>query len=425
MPLPTPQTDSPTLWCHQAGAPARTELPPQAAALGALGWNLQPAVAAATPADGALGLVWCSNGTDLEHLLGASPPQVQPALLLSPPLSAADRPRALRQQLLLWLPLEAPAELVNESLCWLRDLAQHLHATTRAAEARLDDRLNERKWTDRAKGLLMQARGIDEPTAFALLRDTAMQTQTRLPVVAQGVVRTAELAEALERAGAQRMLSQRLVKLQALCQWPGLAPAERREVLALQEASAERVRGNLARLHELLREDAAVERAAVVAAWTSLEAALAARPADLSRSDAAAQRLLVGSDALVQQLSARAGERPVALLAQVTRLRLHSQQLAKASLLGQLQPERDPAEVAQSLDDFLRAYAEVRAAPLAGPALQPAFAAVDEAWHLLLRGLRTEQGGAAQRLHQGSERLLQALEGLTQALQTSLQLILG
>ena len=56
--------------------------------------------------------------------------------------------------------------------------------------------------------------------AFALLRNTAMQTQSKLPDVARGVVHTAELAEALERAGAQRMLSQRMVKLQVLRQWP-------------------------------------------------------------------------------------------------------------------------------------------------------------------------------------------------------------
>jgi hypothetical protein len=50
---------------------------------------------------------------------------------------------------------------------------------------------------------------------------------------------------------------------------------------------------------------------------------------------------------------------------------------------------------------------------------------VDEAWLVLLRGLRVEQGDAVQRMHQGSERLLQALEDLIRALQGSLQLILG
>jgi hypothetical protein len=44
---------------------------------------------------------------------------------------------------------------------------------------------------------------------------------------------------------------------------------------------------------------------------------------------------------------------------------------------------------------------------------------------VLLRGLRAEPGEAVQRMHQGSERLLQALDDLIRALQGSLQLILG
>jgi hypothetical protein len=88
-------------------------------------------------------------------------------------------------------------------------------------------------------------------------------------------------------------------------------------------------------------------------------------------------------------------------------------------------PGHDASGLAAGLDEFIKAYDQVRAAPLAGPALQPAFKAVDEAWLVLLRGLRVEQGDAVQRMHQGSERLLQALEDLIRALQGSLQLILG
>ncbi|WP_163367750.1 hypothetical protein, partial [Enterobacter hormaechei] len=89
-----------------------------------------------------------------------------------------------------------------------------------------------------------------------------------------------------------RMLSQRLVKLQALRQWPRLAPPERRDAQALLEASRERVTANLARLTELLRQDLTEEQAAVSAAWARLDAALATRQPDLARSDAAAQQLL-------------------------------------------------------------------------------------------------------------------------------------
>lgn len=396
--------------------------PPQGPELVAQGWRLRTVAALDVPADGAsVGLLWCLDCTMLEQLTHPERAFGLPVVLLSPPPTAEQRRRLLARGVLQWLPLEADAALLAQTLLWAQDLAAQLQARDTAAQARLD----ERKWTERAKGLLMQARGIDEAAAFALLRNTAMQTQSKLPEVARGVVHTSELAEALERAGAQRMLSQRLVKLQALRAWPRLAPPERREAQALLDASAERVAANLARLGELLRHELVEELSAVSAAWAQLDAALAARQPDLARSDRAAQRLLESSEALVARLSERAGQRPVGLLAQVTRLRLLSQRLAKEGLLAQVVPGHDVSGLATGLDEFIKAYDEVRAAPLAGPALQPAFAAVDEAWLMLLRGLRVEQGDAVQRMHQGSERLLQALEDLIRALQGSLQLILG
>lgn len=397
-------------------------LPPQAPALAALGWPLRTVSELGPAADGpALGLLWCPDRTALAQHLHSERAFGLPVVLLAPPPEGAERRAVQARGALAWLPPDVDAESLAETLLWCQDLAAELQARDSAAQARLE----ERKWTERAKGLLMQARGIDEAAAFALLRNTAMQTQSKLPEVARGVVHTSELAEALERAGAQRMLSQRLVKLQALRQWPRLAPPEKREAQALLDASAERVSANLARLTELLRQDLAEEQAAVSGAWARLDAALGSRQADLARSDHAAQQLLDSSETLVARLSERAGQRPVGLLAQATRLRLLSQRLAKEGLLAQVIPGHDTSGLAAGLDEFIKAYDAVRAAPLAGPALQPAFAAVDEAWLLLLRGLRVEQGDAVQRMHQGSERLLQALEALIQALQGSLQLILG
>ncbi|MFG6430646.1 ANTAR domain-containing response regulator [Roseateles sp. LYH14W] len=396
--------------------------PPQATALQAQGWAVRTVSELAPPTDGsALGLLWCPDCTELARLLHADRAFGLPVVLLSPPLEAGERQALLALGVLQWLPVDVDAATLAQALLWARDLAAHLQARDSAAQAKLD----ERKWTERAKGLLMQARGIDEAAAFALLRNTAMQTQSKLPEVARSVVHTSELAEALERAGAQRMLSQRLVKLQALRQWPRLAPPERRECQALLDGSRERVAANLARLAELLRTDLADELSAVASAWAQLDAALTTRQPDLARSDRAAQRLLDSSETLVARLSERAGQRPVGLLAQVTRLRLLSQRLAKEGLLAQVVPGHDASGLAAGLDEFIKAYDGVRAAPLAGPALQPAFAEVDEAWLVLLRGLRVEQGDAVQRMHQGSERLLQALEALTRALQGSLQLILG
>lgn len=402
------------------------EAPAQAAALVALGWRLDPCADLSSLAEtpdpaAALGLIWCPTRTELAQWLHSDRALRLPAVLLSPLPTAAQRQALVARGVVQWLPADLPAEALDAALWWAHDVVARQAAREQAAQARLD----ERKWTERAKGLLMQARGIDEAAAFALLRNTAMQTQAKLPDVARGVVHTAELGEALERAGAQRMLAQRLVKLQALRQWPRLTPPERREAQALLDASVERVQGNLARLGELLRQDFGEEQAAVSADWAMLEAALASRAPDLMRSNQAAQALLESSEALVARLSERAGARPVGLLAQVTRLRLLSQRLAKEGLLAQVVPGHDTAGLVAGLDEFIKAYDAVRNTPLASPALQPAFAAVDEAWLVLLRGLRAEPGEAVQRMHQGSERLLQALDDLIRALQGSLQLILG
>jgi response regulator NasT len=59
------------------------------------------------------------------------------------------------------------------------------------AEANL--KLSERKQVERAKGLLMQSRGLSEDEAYRALRKLAMSKKLRLGDVAQQVIDTAEL----------------------------------------------------------------------------------------------------------------------------------------------------------------------------------------------------------------------------------------
>ena len=59
------------------------------------------------------------------------------------------------------------------------------------AEATL--KLEERKLVERAKGLLMKARGLDEDAAYKLLRQQAMQQQLRLGEVAERLIAAADL----------------------------------------------------------------------------------------------------------------------------------------------------------------------------------------------------------------------------------------
>src|ERR1700704_6501991 len=53
--------------------------------------------------------------------------------------------------------------------------------------------LEERKVIDRAKGILMKARKLNEEEAYALLRRTAMNEKKKIAEVAQSVVTAAEL----------------------------------------------------------------------------------------------------------------------------------------------------------------------------------------------------------------------------------------
>lgn len=67
----------------------------------------------------------------------------------------------------------------------VRQMREELAETRRALE--------ERKVIDRAKGLLMKAKGLDEEAAYALLRKTAMDQGRRLPDVAEALVTAAGL----------------------------------------------------------------------------------------------------------------------------------------------------------------------------------------------------------------------------------------
>lgn len=53
--------------------------------------------------------------------------------------------------------------------------------------------LEERKVIERAKGILMQSRGLSEADAFALLRQTAMNEKKKMADIAQSVVTAASL----------------------------------------------------------------------------------------------------------------------------------------------------------------------------------------------------------------------------------------
>ncbi len=158
----------------------------------------------------------------------------------------------------------------------LRSIIHLAFARFRQERALLEDltdlrrRFAERTVVDRAKGILMGARQLREEDAYRLLRRTAMQSKQRLGQVAQTVVDSARYAEAVNRAGLFRMLSQRLVKLYALdCAGLRVPATEGAAAasLALAEENMEVLRRALSRptFGDLIE--------AVAAAWSPFRAA--------------------------------------------------------------------------------------------------------------------------------------------------------
>ncbi|SCK28674.1 ANTAR domain-containing response regulator [Vogesella sp. LIG4] len=68
----------------------------------------------------------------------------------------------------------------------------HIEQTRRAELADAQRQLAERKLIEKAKGLLMQMKGLDEASAYKQLRERAMKQQKKLADVAQEIISLAE-----------------------------------------------------------------------------------------------------------------------------------------------------------------------------------------------------------------------------------------
>ena len=377
-------------------------------------------------------LLWPAPGPDegaeLDAWLAALELQ-RPALPALPGLCIARVSSEAQQQRGFGLGLHAWLEQAPASAHEL--LRQLRWAGWQAARlAYLQTQLDERRWTDRAKGLLMAGQNLDEAAAYQLLRETAMHAHLRLGEVARSVVQAAQQAEALNLAGQQRMLSQRLVKLLA----QRAAAIEPRRAKVLQDESCARVDANLARLRVLLTASTAAVQAwplaAVEAAWLSLRALLVGKvnAEVLTQADAAAEALLALSEHLASAIETDSGPggRPLRLVNLCGRQRMLSQRLAKDALLADLLPGFDAARIAQGLNGFEAGLIELEAAPLSSPEIRTSLDAVRTEWLRLLRSLRDVQGPeAAAGLARSSESLLTHLDSLTARYQQSLQVVFG
>ena len=360
-------------------------------------------------------------------------------------LGPAPQPAQMAQLLALgltgWWPLEAalPAPppwlasaLALDAARWQAQQAQQQELTL------LRTQMEERKWVDRAKGLLMNARGMAEDEAFRLLRSSAMHANLRMGEVSRSVVESAQWAEAINRAGQLRMLSQRLVKLAA----QRLAGVDARRARTLQHQATERVQGNLEHLAALpLLPQAPALRACLAhteQAWAALRTALEGRltPAVLLACDERAGALLDSANALTDALETHGARRALHIINICGRQRMRAQRLAKTALLQDLAGEASPVpapisahtapSLVQQLDEFETALLELERAPLSSPDSRALLAQARDEWLRLLRGLRagrSDEGRAA--LAGSADALLALFEQLTDAYEHSLQVIMA
>lgn len=386
---------------------------------------------------------------DALRLLNASQPL--PVLLLGPSLPPTDTADWLDAQVMAWWPaLPDDAAQAAEAVQAALLLALPRFAQYRQQQQALADalaRLDERKWVDRAKGVLMSHLQLPEQEAFALLRTASMQANLRVGEVSRSVIEAAQSAEAVNLAGQLRMLSQRVLRcLGLLASLPGrgrgdeglgdaLAQLQRKldrlaALPVLAQAQAELLAAQLAGSALRAQAQATAALPARSGAAGSLPQALAQA---LAMADERAESLLAAAEQLTARLAQVSGRPSLRVVNLCGRQRMLAQRLAKQALLAGLLAEPAAAAQAAAAADTVREFEAtllaLERAPLASDEIRAALALARGQWQRLLDGLRRAAGPDAtagrSALARESDALLQAFDQLTTLYEHSLQVLMG
>jgi AmiR/NasT family two-component response regulator len=289
----------------------------------------------------------------------------------------------------------------------------------------VNQRFAERKLVDRAKGILMGARQLREEEAYRALRSAAMHRMQRIGQVSQQIIESARYAEAINRAGQLRMLSQRLVKLYALT----CAGVRADETKRLFVDSIGLVDGNLAALARSLSKPTFGDLLdAVLAPWKPLRATLEtpALASRLQEVDRLAERMLLRAEQLTANLEIVGFAAALHVINVSGRQRMLSQRLAKAALMGALLSGKAAAAardaMAAARAELVDGFAYLDRLPLSNAEVAGEIAQATQAWErfqaaLMQLDAKTGQDAVAVL----SETLLLHLDRLTDHIERGMQ----
>ena len=352
--------------------------------------------------------------------------QATPVLLFTQESAVEPMQRALEAGVHAWV-VQGYSPQRLRPLVHLAQAREAHEGQLRARLAELGEKLEERKWIDKAKGILMRAQQVSEEEAFRLLRTASMQGNQKVGQVSRQVIDAARVAESINRAAQQRMLSQRLVKLYAL----GCSRTETAAVAVLMRETVARIEENLATLESELSPATFGDLvAAARAGWQALRQLLdeEAKASELPRLDSLAETIVAQANALVQALEASGMASQVGVINAAGRLRWQSQRMAKLALLHVTTADKEAVDRAmiETAAAFEEGMARLTSAPLSTAEIRNMLERGQAAWEEL-RAATPKAGQAAGRIKiaAASEELLELFDRLTEAYQHSIQVLIG